>query len=121
MRSCGYWLSPSVLTTMSAPSSSARATPSWNDRPRPWLRAWWTNSCDAVRPGHLDGPVGGAVVDDEDDDLVDARDLARDRREDERQGLLLVQAGNLDNKSHGSLTTGHSLGQKVPPGGRASD
>src|SRR5688500_17169561 len=42
MRSCGYWLSPSVLTTMSAPSSSARWTPSWKDRPRPRLRAWRT-------------------------------------------------------------------------------
>ena len=44
MRSCGYWLSPSVFTTMSAPSSRARWTPSWNDRPRPRLRAWCTNS-----------------------------------------------------------------------------
>ena len=48
MRSCGYWLSPSVLTTMSAPSSSARWTPSWKERPSPRLRACrtkWTTPC----------------------------------------------------------------------------
>src|SRR4051794_28574683 len=43
MRSCGYWLSPSVLTRMSAPSSSARCAPSWNERPRPRLPACRTN------------------------------------------------------------------------------
>jgi hypothetical protein len=42
MRSWGYWLSPSVLTRMSAPSSKERTTPSRKDRPRPWVRAWWT-------------------------------------------------------------------------------
>ena len=56
IRSCGYWLSPSVLTTMSAPSSSARCTPSWKDRPRPRLRAcrtkWvtpWARATSTVR------------------------------------------------------------------------
>ena len=103
IRSCGYWLSPSVLTTMSAPSSSARCTPSWNERPRPRLRAWRTNCGDAVLPGDLDGAVGRTVVDDQDDDLVDPGDLRRDRLQHQGERLLLVEARDLDDDSHAYL------------------
>ena len=51
--------------------------------------------------GDLDRPVGGAVVDDDDDDLVDALDRPRDRLQDRREGLLLVQARHLHDELHG--------------------
>ncbi len=51
---------------------------------------------DAVGARDLDGAVAAAVVDDEDDDLVDARDRLRDALEHRRKGLLLVQARDLD-------------------------
>src|SRR5690606_17966085 len=54
----------------------------------------------AVRAGDLDRPVGGTVVDDEDLDLVDPRDLRGDRLEDHRQGLFLVEARDLDKQLH---------------------
>jgi hypothetical protein len=54
---------------------------------------------DAVGACHLDGAVGRAVVDHQHHDLVDARDARRDRLEHGRQGLLLVQARDLDNES----------------------
>ena len=52
---------------------------------------------DAHRPRDLDGAVGRTVVDDQHDDLVDARDRCGDRLENQREGLLLVEARNLNN------------------------
>jgi hypothetical protein len=95
MRSWGYWLSPSVLTTMSAPSSSARTQA---------LVAHVVHELgDAVLAGHLDGAVGAAVVDDEHDDVVDAGDLPRDRGEHGGEGLLLVEARDLHDEPHDAV------------------
>ena len=55
---------------------------------------------DAVRAGDLDRAVGGAVVDDEPLDRVEAGDLAREVGERRGEGLLLVQAGDLDDELH---------------------
>jgi len=52
------------------------------------------------RPGHFDGPVAAAVVDDQDLDHVDAGHLARDGRDGHRQGLLFIMAWDLDNQLH---------------------
>src|SRR5690606_33672200 len=51
----------------------------------------------------LHGAVGRAVVDDEDLDGVDARDLPGNRGEDGRQRVLLVEARDLDEQFHGFL------------------
>jgi hypothetical protein len=51
---------------------------------------------DAVLLGDLDGAVGAAVVDHQDLDLVDAVDLSRDGVDDAGEGVLLVEAGDLD-------------------------
>ncbi|OEI68695.1 hypothetical protein Cus16_1802 [Curtobacterium sp. ER1/6] len=51
---------------------------------------------DSVGLRDLDRAVGAAVVDDQDLDLVDALDLARDRVDDGGEGVLLVEAGDLD-------------------------
>ena len=53
--------------------------------------------------GDLGGAVRGAVVDHEDLDPVRPRDAPRDRLEDERQSLFLVQTGDLDEHEHGNL------------------
>ena len=55
---------------------------------------------DAVGAGDLDRAVGGAVVDDEPLDLVEALDLAREVGKRDRERLLLVEAGNLDDQLH---------------------
>ncbi len=59
---------------------------------------------DAVRLRDLDGAVARAVVDDEDMDLVDTGDRLRDALENERKGLLLVEARHLDEDLHKSLS-----------------
>jgi hypothetical protein len=51
---------------------------------------------DPVLAGDLDGAVARPVVDDQDEDLVDARDRPRDGGEDGGERLLLVEAGDLD-------------------------
>ena len=58
---------------------------------------------DAHVAGDLGGAVRGAVVDHEDLDPVRPRDAPRDRLEDERQSLFLVQTGDLDEHEHGNL------------------
>jgi hypothetical protein len=55
---------------------------------------------DAQALGHLDGVVRRTVVDDEDLKAVYALDLSGDGAQDEGKGLLLVQAGDLDEDSH---------------------
>ena len=54
-----------------------------------------------VTARHLAGLVRGAVVDDDDLDLVDALDLVGQVLEHRRQGLRLVEAGYLDEEAHG--------------------
>ncbi len=53
---------------------------------------------DAERPGDLDRAVAAAVVDHEPLDDVDARDLAGQIGDGERQRLLLVEARDLDDQ-----------------------
>ena len=58
---------------------------------------------DVVRPGlagDFAGAVGGAIVDDEDFDLVYAFDPARDGCNGLRQGPLFVEAGDLHDQLH---------------------
>ena len=55
---------------------------------------------DAVRARDLDRAVGGAVVDHEPLDLVEALDRARKVGERDGERLLLVEAGNLDDQLH---------------------
>ena len=55
---------------------------------------------DPVMLGDLDGAVGGAVVDDQHDDLVDARDLCGDAGEHQGEGLFLVEARDLNDQTH---------------------
>jgi len=55
---------------------------------------------DAVLARHLDGAVGRAVVDDQDVDLINARDGPRDRRQDGGEGLLFVETRNLHEQLH---------------------
>ena len=55
---------------------------------------------DAVGARHLDGAVGRPVVDDEPLDGVEAGQLARQVGERGGEGLLLVEAGNLDDQLH---------------------
>jgi hypothetical protein len=61
---------------------------------------------DAGRPGHRDGRVRGAVVDDEPLDHVEARDLARQVGERAGELLLLVPAGDLDDELHKGVRRG---------------
>jgi hypothetical protein len=56
---------------------------------------------DADLACHVDGAVGAAVVDDEELDRVDPLDLARDVRHRLGQRVLLVVAGDLDDKLQG--------------------
>jgi hypothetical protein len=55
---------------------------------------------DPVLARHLDGAVGGAVVDHEPLDRLDPLDLARKVGEGRRQSRLLVEAGDLDDELH---------------------
>jgi hypothetical protein len=55
---------------------------------------------DAVRARDLDGPVGRPVVDDQPLHDVEARDLAREVGQRDGEGLLLVQARDLDDQLH---------------------
>ena len=65
----------------------------------------WPAVPDEVRDAELAGDVCGtvarAVVDDEGLDGVDAGDVRRDRREDQGEGRLFVEAGDLDDHLHG--------------------
>jgi hypothetical protein len=49
----------------------------------------------AVGLGHLDGAIGGTVVDDQHDDLRDPGDLLGDGGEHHAQGVLFVETGDL--------------------------
>src|SRR4029078_12236018 len=53
---------------------------------------------DAKSARHVHGPIGRTVIYDEDLDLVDARNAARDLDQRLREGFLLVQAWNLDDQ-----------------------
>ena len=54
-----------------------------------------------VGPGDLDGAVGGAVVDDQPLDAVEALDVARQVGQRHGQRLGLVEARDLDDELHG--------------------
>ena len=56
---------------------------------------------DAERLRHLDGAVAGAIVDDLQLEPLDSVVLAGNVRERLRQGLLLVEAGDLDDQLYG--------------------
>ena len=122
-----YWLSASVLTITSAPSFRHASSPAWKPAARPLLFVSLHDVVDAVGAGDLDRAVGGAVVDDEPLDDVDARDLAREVGERRRERGLLVEAGNLDDELHGEPSrargvrrmsdtrTGYGVRQAGPP------
>ena len=50
--------------------------------------------------GYLDRPVAAPVVDDQDHDLVDPGNLLRDRLQDGRKRLLLIEARDLNDELH---------------------
>ena len=100
MRSLGYWLSPSVLTRMSAPSSRALITPSWNDLPSPDVPRVVDDVLDAECPGDLDGPITRAVIDDQKLEFVHPLDVPGHLLEDEGERGLLVEARDLDDYLH---------------------
>ena len=104
MSAPSYWLSASVLTITSAPSFSPASSPAWKPAARPLLfvsRTMWSTPCCAR---DLDRAVGRAVVDDQPLDRVEAGDLAREVGERQRQLLLLVETGDLDDELHGAVT-----------------
>ena len=82
-----YWLSASVLTITSAPSFSAGVEPGLEGRRQALVVRQPDDVVDAVLARDLDGAVGGAVVDDEPLDRVDARDLAREVGERRRAAV----------------------------------
>jgi hypothetical protein len=62
---------------------------------------WYSdNVIDANLARHLDGPVGGAIVDDQHFHLVHAHYVARNARHRFRQRMLFVETGYLDNQFH---------------------
>ena len=73
-----YWLSASVLTITSAPSFSEASRPGLEALREPLVVRQPHDVVDAVRARDLDRAVGGAVVDHEPLDLVEALDLARE-------------------------------------------
>ena len=95
-----YWLSASVLTITSAPSFSDASSPAWKPCASPLLFVSRTTWSTPWRARDLDRAVGRAVVDHEPLDLVEALDLAREVGKRDRERLLLVQAGNLDDQLH---------------------
>ena len=58
---------------------------------------------DPVRTSDLDGSVAATVIDDDDLDGGDPRDLGRDACEDGGKCQLLVQTGDLDNELHAMI------------------
>ena len=73
MSEAGYWLSASVLTIASAPSLSAASSPAWKAVASP--RCPVRRTIDAVPARDLDRAVGGAVVDHQPLDPVEAGEL----------------------------------------------
>ena len=69
---------------------------------------------DAVLARDLDRAVGRAVVDDQPLDDVEARQLARQVAQRDGEGLLLVQAGDLDDELHGDALTVRYRARGVP-------
>ena len=97
--SWGYWLSPTVLTTMSASSSTARRTPSWKDRPRPGcVRGARSRSRRAHGPPRRCGRSRrrrSSMT------MISSTPGSVGRRlQDERKRLLLVQTRDLDGEPH---------------------
>ena len=64
-RAAGYWWSASVLTITSAPSFSEASMPGLEGGRQPLVVGQPDDVVDSVGPGHLDRPIGGAVVDDQ--------------------------------------------------------
>ena len=95
-----YWLSASVLTMTSAPSLSAGVQARLEAGGEALVVRQLHDVVDAVGARDLDRPVGGAVVDDEPLDGVEAGDLAREIGQRRRQRRLLVEAGDLDDELH---------------------
>ena len=100
MSRASYWLSASVLTITSAPSLSAASRPGLERGGEALVLVQADDVVDAVLAGDLDGAVARAVVDDEPLDDVEARHVARQRGERDREAALLVLAGDLDDELH---------------------
>ena len=97
-----YWLSASVLTITSAPSFSAASSPAWKPFARPLLfvsRTMWSTPCSratsivrSVEPSSITSHSTASKP----------GDLAGEVAQRDGEGLLLVQAGDLDDQLHGS-------------------
>ena len=97
-----YWLSASVLTITSAPSFRAASRPAWKPFASPLLfvrRTMWstpfsraTSIVRSVEPSSMIEPL----------DDVEAGHLAGEVAQRDRERLLLVQAGDLDDELHGA-------------------
>ncbi len=71
---------------------------------------------DAVVARDRDRPVGRAVVDDQPLDLIEPLDLAREVGQRQREGLLLVEARDLDDEFHCARTDPPGAEVVRPPG-----
>ncbi len=96
-----YWLSASVLTITSAPSFSAASRPAWKPFARPLLfvsRTMWSTpfarATSMVRSVEPSSMTSHSTV-------VEAGHLAGEVAQRDRERLLLVQAGDLDDELHG--------------------
>ena len=96
-----YWLSASVLTTTSAPSLSDASRPGLEAGGEALVVREPDDVVDAVLARDLDRAVGRAVVDDQPLDRLEPRHLARKIAQRDREGVLLVQARDLDDQLHG--------------------
>ena len=100
MSRASYWLSASVLTITSAPSLSDASSPAWNAARQPLVVGQPHDVVDAVLARDLDRAVGRAVVDHEPLDLVEPLDAPWQVAQGDGEGVLLVEAGDLDDQLH---------------------
>jgi len=56
--------------------------------------------CHTVLAGHLDSAISGAIIDDENFDLIDAVDMGGHASQYQRQRRLLIEARHLDDEFH---------------------
>ena len=89
-----------MVTITSAPSFSAGVEAGLERNREALVRVEADDVVDAVLAGDAGRPVGRAVVDDEPLDRVEAGDRAGEVGERRRQGLLFVQARDLDDELH---------------------
>ena len=97
-----YWLSASRFTITSAPSFSAASMPAWNAAASPLLlvsRTRWS-VCASQAISAVPSVEPSSIT--RNSTVVEALDPARQLGEHAREGLRLVQAGDLDHELHGN-------------------